>query len=576
MDMLAIGLFLLSIALLTVVFFIIRTQVHERYLTQEELTENKHLLQSIIDNSSNSVFVKKINGEYLFVNKPFEQLFGVKSSDVLGKTDEDFLDAQLANQNKNADFRVFKEGREIKTEEVFHQDDGLHTYLSTRFPLFDNTGRIYAVGGISTNISDRKSNEDSMREGDKFFKMSLDFLVVVGERFFLKANPAFIKFLGYSETELFETPFLSLIHPDDIESSKAELQNLATGINTVNYENRWLCKDGIYRWVSWVASPDMATGHLYAVGHDITERKKREESLKMADRFFNMSFDMLVVAKGEYFVKVNSAFTRILGYEQKDMADRPFLSFAHPDDLKQAASTINRLQKGEPVVNFKARGRTKSGEYKWLDWTSTADPKTGLIYAVARDITEQVKLENEQKRAVRQLYESEQKLKMIIENIGEGVIVANREKQVVMANYMASEILNIEKEDQLTANFADNIELYYPDERTIFPSQNLPMEKALNGEATEDVDLVLWDAQAREKKRVLMSGRPIFDQENKVVAAVVTVKDISRYKQLEAELKEAESKYRRVIGFRKEDKTTGTVEVEKPAEEKDNNTHSSE
>jgi hypothetical protein len=79
------------------------------------------------------------------------------------------------------------------------------------------------------------------------------------------------------------------------------------------------------------------------------------------------------------------------------------------------------------------------------------------------------------------------------------------------------------------------------------------MERALNGEVTNDIDLILWDPEKREKKRVLISGRPLVDQDNNVVAAVVTIKDISLYKKLEEELKETESKYRQLIGFRVED-----------------------
>jgi PAS domain-containing protein len=76
------------------------------------------------------------------------------------------------------------------------------------------------------------------------------------------------------------------------------------------------------------------------------------------------------------------------------------------------------------------------------------------------------------------------------------------------------------------------------------------MDRAFKGEVTEDIDVIIWDPEKQEKKRVLLSGRPLTDQNEKVVAAVVTIKDISKYKQLEEELKETESKYRQLIGFK--------------------------
>ena len=82
------------------------------------------------------------------------------------------------------------------------------------------------------------------------------------------------------------------------------------------------------------------------------------------------------------------------------------------------------------------------------------------------------------------------------------------------------------------------------------------MERALAGEETDDVDLILINHQDNTKKRVLISGRPLMDQQKNIIAAVITIKDISKYKELENELKETETKYRQLIGFKTDDKKT--------------------
>jgi PAS domain S-box-containing protein len=176
-----------------------------------------------------------------------------------------------------------------------------------------------------------------------------------------------------------------------------------------------------------------------------------------------------------------------------------------------------------------------------------------MLYSVARDITEQVHLEKQQQKVTQELYENEEKLQLILENINEAVIVSNTDKKIVLANYMANEIFGIKEDDKVSTNLIDNFELYFPDEKTVFPSQKLPMERALNGEETSDIDVVLLNPVTQEKKRVLISGRPLVDQNDSVVAAVVTIKDITQYKKLEKELKETESKYRQLIGFKKGD-----------------------
>lgn len=547
----AVSLFILSAILLIIVYFIIRSQLRAKKISQDLLFENRQLLQSIIDNTTNPIFIKKINGEYLLINKQYESLFQISNEKIIGKTDHDFLPAAIANQYRSSDLEVVKALKELKTEQSIPQPDGMHTYIAVKFPLYDLTGRIYAIGGISTDISERKKLEESLKEVDKLFNMSIDIMVIASKDKFIKINPAMSRILGYSEQELLSHPFLTYVHPDDWVITKNEINKLEMGAYVIKFENRWICKDGSVKWLVWSASPDLSTGLLYAVAIDVTAQKANEASLKIADTFFNMSFDILTVAKNDHFIKINPAFTKTLGYTQQEIDAIKFMELTHPDDRSIADEVLAKLLRGDPIVSFEDRVLCKDGTYKWLDWHSTIDMQQGILYSVARDITEKVHLENEQQKVINELSENEEKLRLIVENIGEGVMVANADKKIVMANDMANELFGTPEDDKISPNFINHFELYFPDEKTTFPSQNLPMERALNGEVTDDIDVILWDPNTKEKRRVLISGRPLIDQDNNVVAAVVTIKDISKYKQLEEELKETESKYRQLIGFKK-------------------------
>lgn len=549
----AVSLFILSAILLIIVYFIIRSQLRAKKISQDLLFENRQLLQSIIDNTTNPIFIKKINGEYLLINKQYESLFQISNEKIIGKTDHDFLPAAIADQYRNSDLEVVKALKGLKTEQSIPQPDGMHTYIAVKFPLYDLTGRIYAIGGISTDISERKKLEESLKEVDKLFNMSIDIMVIASKDKFIKINPAMSRILGYSEQELLSHPFLTYVHPDDWVSTKNEINKLEMGAYVIKFENRWICKDGSVKWLVWSASPDLLTGLLYAVAIDVTAQKANEASLKIADTFFNMSFDILTVAKNDHFIKINPAFTKTLGYTQQEIDAIKFMELTHPDDRSIADEVLAKLLRGDPIVSFEDRVLCKDGTYKWLDWHSTIDMQQGILYSVARDITEKVHLENEQQKVINELSENEEKLRLIVENIGEGVMVANADKKIVMANDMANELFGTPEDDKISPNFINHFELYFPDEKTTFPSQNLPMERALNGEVTDDIDVILWDPNTKEKRRVLISGRPLIDQDNNVVAAVVTIKDISKYKQLEEELKETESKYRQLIGFKKGD-----------------------
>ena len=554
-DWISLTLIVLSLGLLTVVYFIIQSQLNARNEAEIKFLENRKLLQSIIDNTTNAISVKKINGEYLLINKQYETIYKLKDEDIKGKTDHDFLPKGMADSYRSTDLEAVKLEKEIQVEEVLEQSDGLHTYLAVKFPLFDAANRVFAVGTIATDITERINSQKLLVAGNTFFNLSMDMLIISSNDTFLKVNPATIKILGYTEQELLGKPFLSFVYAKDIDATLQEVAKLQLGEITANFENRFVCKDGSLKWLSWATYPDTETGLLYAVARDVTAKKEYEESLKGADTFFNMSVDILVVASKNEFIKINPSLSKVLGYSDLELKSKPFTTYIFPEDLAATEKALEELQKGTPLVNFENRWVRKDGDIKWLSWTATSDASSGILYAIARDITAQLKLEEEEQAALNDLYENEQKLNLILENISDGVIVANSNKKVVLANETANELFGTEDDTKISTNFSEHFELYFPDGKTIFPTQKLPMELALAGVPTDDVDIIIWNPKLLQKKRVLLSGRPILDQQNQVVAAVITIKDITKYRKLEEELKKTELKYRSLIGFRKDDDT---------------------
>lgn len=107
------------------------------------------------------------------------------------------------------------------------------------------------------------------------------------------------------------------------------------------------------------------------------------------ERFFDYAIDMLCVADATgYFLKVNRAFERVMGYTREELLSRPFVEFVHPDDRAETVAETSRLSTGTLCLKFENRYRAKGGSWKTLAWTCYPDPETGLMYAVARDMTE--------------------------------------------------------------------------------------------------------------------------------------------------------------------------------------------
>jgi PAS domain S-box-containing protein len=118
----------------------------------------------------------------------------------------------------------------------------------------------------------------AVQERDRFFDMSVELLCIAGlDGYFKQLNPAWTKVLGWSLDELKARPFSELVHPEDRNLTGGEQQRLRLGGMVMDFENRYLAKDGSYRWLSWRASPSVEHGLIYAVARDIHEQKRTEQ-----------------------------------------------------------------------------------------------------------------------------------------------------------------------------------------------------------------------------------------------------------------------------------------------------------
>lgn len=119
----------------------------------------------------------------------------------------------------------------------------------------------------------------------RFFALSIDMLCIAHfSGHFRRLSPAWETTLGFSRGELQAKPFFEFVHPDDRERTLAQNLKVKAGEQAIAFENRYLCKDGSYRWLLWHASADLEHQVIYSVARDITERKladlQREQLLK--------------------------------------------------------------------------------------------------------------------------------------------------------------------------------------------------------------------------------------------------------------------------------------------------------
>jgi PAS domain S-box-containing protein len=113
---------------------------------------------------------------------------------------------------------------------------------------------------------------------ERFFEINIDLLCQLDfNGYFKRLNPAWERTLGWTRAELMSRPFIEFVHPDDRERTLGQNARVRSGGQALGFENRYLCRDGTFRWFLWNAAPDADGRVIYSVARDITERKAADD-----------------------------------------------------------------------------------------------------------------------------------------------------------------------------------------------------------------------------------------------------------------------------------------------------------
>jgi len=198
-------------------------------------------------------------------------------------------------------------------------------------------------------------------EGDlrEFIDLSLNLLCIAGtDGYFKHVNPAWETTFGFTREELLSRPYLEFVHPDDRGTTTAEAAKLASGCNTVSFENRYRCKDGSYKWLLWSAVVRAERGLIYAIAADITERKREEARLA-----------------------AQHAVTRVLAEALTLASATPLILQAICESLDWSVGAIWRVDQKEEVLRCVETWHMRSAQVKEFDQRThsrTFPPGVGL------------------------------------------------------------------------------------------------------------------------------------------------------------------------------------------------------
>ena len=208
---------------------------------------------------------------------------------------------------------------------------------------------------------------------------------------FQNVNPSFQPVLGYSRKELVGKSAFDLIHPDDVAEVLQAFKKSMESKTADRIEYRYRHADGHYIWLETSVQALLDNhGNILATvfsGHDITARKRVEEE---RNRIFELSLDMICVASLEgYFIELNPAWEKTVGWSPEELKAKPYLEFVHPEDRENTLNLAKASLDSAPAIKFTNRYQCKNGSYRWLSWITSPHSEPDLIYCVVRDVTEQ-------------------------------------------------------------------------------------------------------------------------------------------------------------------------------------------
>ena len=329
------------------------------------------------------------------------------------------------------------------------------------------------VGLISfgIDITEKKKAEEELKS---MFDLSNDLIGIVDFKGFIKRiNPAWESIIGYSPNEMLGKPIQDFIHAEDIQKTNDEVEKLVAGKKTIDFENRYVHKDGTARDISWTATPMVSEKNIYCIGRDITESKKHEEALIESEEKFRLlveqsPYSIQIFNTDGHLDQVNESFKKLWGINEEslqDVLDNYNILEDEEAEKRGVKQGIQNAFNGESVVlplieydasnTMEAMGSGLVANKRWVQVR---------FYPVKYDKGEVVKVISmeedmtESMQAQLELRNSEEKYRNLVEHLNEGVIVIQDDKIKFINNVMC-ELTGYTETELIGKGFIDFINM---------------------------------------------------------------------------------------------------------------------
>ena len=359
--------------------------ITERKRTEMALERERRFLKTLVRTVPDLIWLKDTEGVYLACNPRFERLYGAKEADILGKTDHDFVDRELADLFREKDRAAIAAGKpSTNEEELTYADDGHRELVETvKTPMFDAEGRLVGVLGIARDITAARRIEAALRASEAMYRSLFDNMLngfAHCRMLFENGRPLDFVYLGVNRA--FEmltglrdvvgrkvTDVVPGIREADPELFEVYGRVAATG-QPAQFE---VFVKSLQAWFS-IAVYSPQRDHFVAVFDVVTRRKRAERALLESKE--RLALALAAADQGTYDLNVQTGeaivspeYATLLGYDPERFKETnsAWAARLHPDDRGPTVETYRDYLAGRiPEYRVEFRQKTRSGEWKWI------------------------------------------------------------------------------------------------------------------------------------------------------------------------------------------------------------------
>ncbi|MEH2082776.1 MAG: PAS domain S-box protein [Nostoc sp.] len=220
--------------------------------------------------------------------------------------------------------------------------------------------------------SEYKQSEEKY---SRFFSLSIDLLCIANfDGYFKYLNPVWTKTLGWSIDELVAKPFIEFVHPEDREATIAVAQEITRSVDAIRFENRYLCRDGSYKWLSWNATGFPEEKLIYAVAHDITINKKNQIALNNsiheleAFKFALNAHSLVAITdRAGRITYANDLFCKVSQYSPEELLGQDHRIINSGHHTKEFFANLWKTIAQGKVWKGEIQNKAKDGTFYWVD-----------------------------------------------------------------------------------------------------------------------------------------------------------------------------------------------------------------